>query len=638
VDNYKSFASSGEVHFEPGFNVIVGQNNVGKTALTEALSLTLSAQPHRSQKTIQDPSDLPDLHTRVTISFVFEPAEFGRAVAREIGTMVYVPAGGPSGPDGSVRSASTANRFLTAVAGSPTIEVTYDLEAHDPSGALGPANTTTTARLVGYELATDQSSYSNRFGVDLNSGKFEHLPGDYVLNAPELNAIVNGFVRICTKRLYGFKAVRFGIDEYGIGGERNLAPDATNLVQVLDLLSRRNPSGWERFMGGVRTVLPQIKAMTFVPSERGGGMVRAKLWNVPLATERDDLAVSLSDSGTGVGQVLAILYVAFISEYPRPIVIDEPQSFLHPGAVRKLFEILKGYPQHQYVITTHSPNAVTAADPRGLFMVRKEEEESSVEQLDVSETRDQARFLREVGASLSDVFGADDVLWVEGATEEDCFPLILSRVAGRRLEGTKIVGVLSTGDLEGKRSHDVFRIYRRLSEAGGGLLPPAVGFVFDREGRSAQRRTDLDRESGGLVSFLPRRMYENYLLNTHAIADVASKIDGFGEAGGVSAGDVEGWIAAHRGESKYFERGVEEPSRNEQTWTTEVDGAEFLKDMFHELSRGLVTYDKVLHGAALTRWLCDNAPEDLQELADFIEGRLDQSASRSAGSPGPIGE
>jgi len=48
--------------------------------------------------------------------------------------------------------------------------------------------------------------------------------------------------------------------------------------------------------------------------------------------------VPLSESGTGVGQVLAILYVVFTSEYPRTIVIDEPQSFLHPGAVRKLFE------------------------------------------------------------------------------------------------------------------------------------------------------------------------------------------------------------------------------------------------------------------------------------------------------------
>jgi len=226
-------------------------------------------------------------------------------------------------------------------------------------------------------------------------------------------------------------------------------------------------------------VLPEIEAVTFRPNEQGGGRVRALLWNIDQDTEREDLAVPLSESGTGVGQVLAILYVVFTSEYPRTIVIDEPQSFLHPGAVRKLFEILKGYPQHQYMITTHSPNAVIAADPRALFLVRKEGEESVVEQLDVCETRDQARFLREVGASLSGVFGANNVLWVEGATEEECFPLIVSKVAERQLLGTKIVGVLSTGDLGGRHSRDVYRIYEGLSQSGG-LLPPAVGFIFAR--------------------------------------------------------------------------------------------------------------------------------------------------------------
>jgi hypothetical protein len=212
-----------------------------------------------------------------------------------------------------------------------------------------------------------------------------------------------------------------------------------------------------------------------MPSGQSPGHVRASLWNIDPDTQREDLAVPLSESGTGVGQVLAILYVVFTSEYPRTIVIDEPQSFLHPGAVRKLFEILKGYPQHQYVITTHSPNAVTAADPRALFLVRKEGEECVVDQLDVSMARDQTRFLREVGASLSDVFGADNVLWVEGATEEECFPLILSKVAERQLLGTKIVGVLSTDDLGGqalpRRVSNLQELERggRTSATGGEL-------------------------------------------------------------------------------------------------------------------------------------------------------------------------
>src|SRR2546427_80281 len=50
VENYKSFRATEEIRTAPGFNVIVGQNNAGKTALMEALSLSGGNKPHRSLK------------------------------------------------------------------------------------------------------------------------------------------------------------------------------------------------------------------------------------------------------------------------------------------------------------------------------------------------------------------------------------------------------------------------------------------------------------------------------------------------------------------------------------------------------------------------------------------------------------
>jgi hypothetical protein len=98
------------------------------------------------------------------------------------------------------------------------------------------------------------------------------------------------------------------------------------------------------------------------------------------------------------------------------------------------------------IITTHSPTAVTAADPQALLLVRKEEDEaeSTIDTVDVNATQQLRRSLSEVGASLSDVFGADNVLWVEGRTEEQCFPVILSRLANRPLLGTSR-GEVQTG-------------------------------------------------------------------------------------------------------------------------------------------------------------------------------------------------
>jgi predicted ATP-dependent endonuclease of OLD family len=52
ITNYKSFADSGLVRLESGFNVVVGRNNVGMTALEEAISLRFSDKPHRSLNTV----------------------------------------------------------------------------------------------------------------------------------------------------------------------------------------------------------------------------------------------------------------------------------------------------------------------------------------------------------------------------------------------------------------------------------------------------------------------------------------------------------------------------------------------------------------------------------------------------------
>lgn len=181
--------------------------------------------------------------------------------------------------------------------------------------------------------------------------------------------------------------------------------------------------------------------------------------------------------------------------------------------------------------------------------------------------------------------------------------------------------MLNTGDLEGRRSRDVYRIYERLTEAGG-LLPPAIGFIFDREGRDERWRRDLERESDDLVAFTPRRTYENYLLNPSAIAYVASQIEGFREDGTISQEEVERWIEQQRWDNKYFQEPIEPSSRTQSLWLAEVDGAKLLKDLFGDLSENRVAYKKVLHGSLLTRWLCDEKPTELEELASLIKQLL----------------
>ncbi len=165
--------------------------------------------------------------------------------------------------------------------------------------------------------------------------------------------------------------------------------------------------------------------------------------------------------------------------------------------------------------------------------------------------------LAEVGARFSDVFGADQILWVEGPTEEQCFPSIIESMLKRPLMGTKIVGLLNTGDIEGKDSNRIVGIYNKLSQ-GGSLIPPAIGFILDRELRSERDQHDFEqriKHAGSRAKFIPRRMYENYLLNPQAIAAAISNIEGFFEEPvevSLALERVQQWLNQVPGNSNYF--------------------------------------------------------------------------------------
>ena len=49
IKNYMGFRKTEELSFSPAMNLIVGQNNVGKSSLLRALALKFSARPHRSE-------------------------------------------------------------------------------------------------------------------------------------------------------------------------------------------------------------------------------------------------------------------------------------------------------------------------------------------------------------------------------------------------------------------------------------------------------------------------------------------------------------------------------------------------------------------------------------------------------------
>jgi predicted ATPase len=612
IQNYKSFLSSGQIKLSSGFNVIVGKNNVGKTALVEALTLRtedrpLENKPHQSLKTVPNAGATPPDSSQITIVFEVSGDELKNILVDKLPNF-YVPI--VPNVDHNVQK----RNFTKAISGRNILTCSYQ------NGNFISAHLDT----AGYTVdSTDLSSNMDTLWFSIRRPELEiELVKAHSVQLRE--TLPFQLANILRERIYCFRAERLNVGQSPIAAETNLKPDASNLAQVLHYLQSKNPSRFQKLIRYVTSILPEVKYITSSPMRENSTLARIAIWPVDIDTERDDLAIPLQESGTGIGQVLAILYVVLTSDYPRIIIIDEPQSFLHPGAIRKLVGILRqNYSQHQYIIATHSPTVVTSANPQIMLLVRKEKAESVIDVIDIAETQELRLYLSEIGARLADVFGADDILWVEGRTEELCFPLIFSQIAGKALMGTTILGVRQTGDFEGKHAQTIFDIYQRLSE-GRRLLPPAIGFIFDQEGRSQKEQADLKRQSKDketgmqTVHFLPRRMYENYLLNPQAIAAVTSTIERFRETA-LAVDEVKEWLNNHCWDTKYFERSISEEARTDQVWLQKVHGAKVLADIFNTFSETRVTYDKIIYGVALTEWLIANAPGDLREISDLLD-------------------
>jgi hypothetical protein len=617
IRNYKGFLDPTELTFSHGFNIVIGKNNAGKTALLEGLGLQFVGKPHRSSLSAPERTTPLNPLSSVEIEFALSGQEFRTILLTNVQSF-FLPV-----PRDATEAGET---LLNSLFSRPELRIRVGIDAQ--SGNLGPLRLAQFPTFGLYESpGPPNGKQFYRFQASSDKSRFSFVDQQ---GQPGENDVGLQVAHILRSQIYCFRAERLNVGVCNFGWSPLLHPDARNLPEVLNVLQSRNSPRFERFISFVNEVFPSILRVSVRPKQERENLIEIVVWTEDPKSERDDLAIELSDSGTGIGQVLAILYVVLNSDFPRTIIIDEPNSFLHPGAARKLTEILKRFPQHQYIISTHSPEIIRAADPDTVLLLRWEKPVSVIETVNIEKARDAQRCLLEVGARLSDVFGADQILWVEGPTEEACFPLILNKLAADvSLPSTSIVALRNTGDLEGKHAEAIVDIYTRLSK-GNALIPQTVGFLLDLEKRTEKQKEDLSRRCGGLVQFLPRRTFENYLIHPATLKAVLDRLPTF-QAGPVSEEQIRAWFAENGG--KFIDGGTPPLKVDiaDDDWLRAVHGAKLLEALFAELSGEKEEYRKTIHSVQLVEWLLQNDPNHLMALARFLVATISKEPSTTGG-------
>ncbi len=245
VKNYKSFLSSQEVDLAPGFNVVIGQNNAGKTALVEALSLQFATKYHMSIKTSPSPGAL--LHDSVTstVQIAFQLAE-GEAEQLLINarSAFYMPLREGTDPG------NEATKFLALLRQSEILQCIYQPNYFVTTYLESLGEFTDATRLV-------------EFRVNNSQRQLEYTPNLYQIGQINPGALYGPYLaNILRDRIYIFRAERLNISQSPFGTQTVLLPNASNLAEVLHNLQSSNPTRFRRFNQHVSTIFPEIKGIT----------------------------------------------------------------------------------------------------------------------------------------------------------------------------------------------------------------------------------------------------------------------------------------------------------------------------------------------------------------------------------------
>ena len=411
--------------------------------------------------------------------------------------------------------------------------------------------------------------------------------------------------------IYRFDAQRRPASDCGAKGSIALDRMAESLPFCVNHLQTSDPHGHRTLCEWVNRVFPNIIAVNAPPI---GGTFQLRCHFHPPSARRDDLTVPMARMGAGIGNVLAMLYVVLTSRFPQVIAIDEPNAFLHPRALRELLAILESEGRdHQFILTAHSADVLTAVHPRTISLIELEGVSTKVSQVAAKDLHLLRGGLADLGIRVTDLHAHDRVLWVEGQTEELVMPELLRFACPELASGTAVLRVERTGTFskKGISPHEIVQIYERLS-ASSALVPPMMCILLDGEGRTPEERSRVTAEARHKLRFLDRRMIENYLLDPEALTEV---LNGLGHNAVLMEvrQALELAIAKHGGED-----------------LINIDGAAVLSSVFAEVTGATVEFRKTRDVQVLVRWLIGNQPGRLAPLRRCLRDALDLSSGTDA--------
>jgi len=210
-------------------------------------------------------------------------------------------------------------------------------------------------------------------------------------------------------------------DTVGLDQPTTLAPDGSNLARFLQNMNTNETRRMRQMVRLFKALVPWLEEV-FTPVAEQGTTTRVAV------SPSQDVSDAFALSNMGSGAIHVMIIAAMIWSMPDGglALVEEPETGIHATAQRDLLKFLRkhcGDTGKQIIFASHSPlfarvdtemaSFVTLYEPSGGTTFRP------------LQAGGQGVVLAELGARMSDYFGYNAILLIEGETEEAALPPIL---------------------------------------------------------------------------------------------------------------------------------------------------------------------------------------------------------------------